>query len=92
MGIDSGDYDSVLAPALAAAIEQVHFDCGLAEDAVPNASLSQAALLLAVTVSKSPDAPFGVAAVFDAGGLYVARMNPNYLRLLKGSRLSFGVA
>jgi hypothetical protein len=41
---------------------------------------------------KAPDAPFGVAAIFDTGGIYVARQNPNYLRLLKGSRQRFGVA
>jgi hypothetical protein len=59
---------------------------------VPNASLSAAALLLATTTAKAPDAPFGVAAVFDMGGIYVARQNPNYQRLLKGRRLRFGVA
>ena len=58
----------------------------------PNHSLAQAALLLAVTTMKAPDAPFGVAAVFDTGGIYVARQNPNYQRLLKGSRLRFGIA
>jgi hypothetical protein len=58
----------------------------------PNESLAQAALLLAVTAMKAPDAPFGVAAIFDTGGIYVARQNPNYLRLLKGSRRRFGVA
>lgn len=58
----------------------------------PNESLAQAALLLAVTAMKAPDAPFGVAAIFDTGGIYVARQNPNYLRLLKGRRLRFGVA
>lgn len=57
----------------------------------PNHSTAQAALLLATTVMKAPDAPFGVAAVFDAGGIYVARSNPNYTRLLVGSRNRFGV-
>jgi hypothetical protein len=61
-------------------------------EVVPNESLAQAALLLAVTAMKAPDAPFGVAAVFDTGGIYVARQNPNYSRLLKGSRLRFGIA
>ena len=60
-------------------------------DIVANYSLEQAALLLATTVMKAPDAPFGVAAVFDAGGLYVARANPNYTRLLVGNRVRFGV-
>jgi hypothetical protein len=58
---------------------------------VPNYRLEQAALILGVTTMKSPDAPFGVAAVFDAGGLYVARANPNYTRLLVGNRIRFGV-
>ena len=54
--------------------------------------LASAALLLAVSVMKAPDAPFGVASTFDTGGIYVARQNPNYIRLLKGSRVRFGVA
>jgi len=57
----------------------------------PNYSMEQAALLLATTITKAPDAPFGVAAVFDAGGIYVARSNPNYVRLLVGNRQHFGV-
>jgi hypothetical protein len=55
-------------------------------------SLASAALLLAVSVSKAPDAPFGVASIFDSGGIYVARHNPNYTRLLKGHRVRFGIA
>lgn len=55
-------------------------------------SLAAAALLLAVSVHKAPDAPFGVASTFDSGGIYVARHNPNYTRLLKGHRLRFGIA
>jgi hypothetical protein len=54
--------------------------------------LASAALLLAVSVTKAPDAPFGVASTFDTGGIYVARHNPNYTRLLKGHRVRFGVA
>jgi hypothetical protein len=57
-----------------------------------NHSLASAALLLAVSVMKAPDAPFGVASTFDTGGIYVARRNPNYTRLLKGNRLRFGIA
>ena len=57
-----------------------------------NHRLASAALLLAVTVTKAPDAPFGVASTFDTGGIYVARHNPNYIRLLKGSRQRFGIA
>lgn len=55
-------------------------------------SLAAAALLLAVSVMKAPDAPFGVASTFDSGGIYVARHNPNYTRLLKGNRVRFGIA
>jgi hypothetical protein len=55
------------------------------------ASLSQAALLLAASAMKAPEAPHGVAAVFDAGGIYVARSNPHYQRLLVGNRQRFGV-
>jgi hypothetical protein len=61
-------------------------------EVVPSHRQAQAALLLAVTTMKAPDAPFGVAAVFDSGGIYVARQNPNYLKLLHGSRLRFGIA
>lgn len=55
-------------------------------------SLAAAALLLATSVMKAPDAPFGVASTFDTGGIYVARHNPNYTRLLKGNRVRFGIA
>lgn len=58
---------------------------------LPDHSLASAALLLAVSVMKAPDAPFGVASTFDTGGIYVARHNPNYTRLLKGHRLRFGI-
>ena len=54
--------------------------------------LAAAALLLAVSVTKAPDAPFGVASTFDTGGIYVARHNPNYERLIYGHRQRFGVA
>ena len=54
--------------------------------------LAQAALHRAVTVYKGPDAPFGVASVFDSGGIYVARYDPIYMALLKGQRQRFGIA
>ena len=57
-----------------------------------NSKLAQAALHRAVTVYKGPDAPFGVASVFDSGGIYVARYDPIYMALLKGQRLRFGIA
>lgn len=85
--------------ALAAAQEQVRIDTtGLepaeGETELPAVTDSQAAaaLLLAVRVTKAPDAPFGVAAVFDMGGIYKAANDPDYRRLLKGSRRRFGIA
>lgn len=57
-----------------------------------NNKLAEAALLMAVMIHKAPDAPFGVASIFDSGGIYVARHNPNYTRLLKGNRQRFGIA
>jgi hypothetical protein len=90
-GVTSSDKDALLTDALDAAIEQVQLDVGEPVDE-PSVSLRQAALLLAVTVTKAPDAPFGVASTFDTGGIYVARNNPNYLKLLHGKRVRFGVA
>ena len=58
----------------------------------PNASIASAALILAVMAIKAPDAPFGVAAVFDTGGLTVAAQHPTYLRMLVGNRRAFGIA
>src|SRR5688500_3749050 len=62
------------------------------EEIEPSWSLRQAALILAVMSTKAPDAPFGVAAVFDTGGLRVAAQHPTYLRMLVGQRLSYGLA
>ena len=78
-----------------AAIDQVQLDVGAPSEEpplTPTASLKRAALLLGVNVMSSPNAPFGIAQIFDVGALYVARENPNYTRLLHGHRLSFGVA
>lgn len=58
----------------------------------PAHSVAHAALILAVMAVKAPDAPFGVAAVFDTGGLRVAAQHPTYLRMLVGQRRSFGIA
>jgi hypothetical protein len=57
----------------------------------PSWSTSQAALILAVQVLKAPEAPYGVAAVFDTGGLRVAAEHPTYQQMLLGERLAFGV-
>ena len=66
-------------------------DSGSYEAIIPNNSLSQAALILAVMAVKAPDAPYGVAAVFDLGGMRVAAQHPTYLRMLTGSRQRFGI-
>lgn len=99
LNVNTDARDDLLEPALAAAIDQVKIDtCGTPEafdDASEGLevtdSLSQAALLLAVMVTKAPDAPYGVAAVFDTGGLRVAATHPTYQRLLTGSYHSFGI-
>lgn len=89
---------SKVAVAFAAGLPTVELvDASPDDESVPvevdvNHSLAAAALLLAVSVMKAPDAPFGVASTFDTGGIYVARHNPNYTRLLKGNRLRFGIA
>ena len=93
----STEQDADVSLALDAAIEQVLFDVGRDPDedsgeVVPTPSLAAAALLLAVSCFKAPDAPYGIAAVFDTGGLYVARDHPSYQRLLVGARETFGVA
>ncbi len=86
-----------VARALAAAKEQVQIDIGAtigdeAGDEPLTYSLAAAALLLAVRILKSPEAAFGVAAVFDGGGIYVAKQDVNYQRLIKGHRRRFGIA
>ena len=102
LGITSSDA-SVTADvtlALNAAIQQVKIDVRGEDDSLdtdldlddPDASLRAAALLLTVACYKAPDAPHGVAAIFDMGGIYVARQNPHYERLLTGHRQTFGVA
>ena len=56
------------------------------------AKLARAALHRAGTVYKGPDAPFGVASVFDTGGIYVARWDPIYQSLIKGGRQRFAIS
>ena len=99
LNVNTTARDSLLTPALAAAIDQVKTDTAgdpetfddASEGLTVTDSLSQAALLLAVMVTKAPDAPYGVAAVFDTGGIKVASTHPIYEKLLTGSRHSFGV-
>lgn len=89
------DRETILSRALAASIDVVLKDTSgeLLEDVdQPSEQQAAAALLLAVRITKAPDAPFGVAAVFDAGGLYKATNDPDYRKLLKGERSNFGVA
>ena len=93
------DKQEAVSDATAAAVEQVTLDVGAVDTegipvpiTAPTASLKRAALLLAVTVVSSPNAPYGIAQIFDTGALYVARDNPNYTRLLHGHRLTFGVS
>jgi hypothetical protein len=57
----------------------------------PSARLASAALLLAVSTYKAPDAPFGVAGVFDTAAIAVRDQLPQYVELLRGYRSDFGV-
>jgi hypothetical protein len=92
LGVTSTGSDGVLQRALDASVEQVVIDCGGDAIASPSASQSQAAYELAVMVAKAPAAPYGVAAVFDAGALRVAAEHPTYLRLLAGQRTGWPIA
>jgi hypothetical protein len=99
LGVTASVKDDLLQRALDSAVDQVTIDClgsrAIADGEVittPSASQEQAAMLLAVTVAKAPDAPFGVATVFDTGVFYAARQHPSYQRLLVGQRSSFGLA
>ena len=100
LNVNTDTRDDLLAVALAAAIDQVKIDCAGTPEAFDDTSeglevtdsLMQAALLLAVMVTKAPDAPYGIAAVFDTGGLKVAAEHPTYQLLLTGSHHAFGIA
>ena len=78
-------------PVLTGSLELDADDEPIIVTVTPTHSLSQAALILAVMTCKAPDAPYGVAAVFDLGGLRVAAQHPTYLRMLTGHRHAFGV-
>ena len=97
LGVDNTSQDGMLQLALDAAIEQVQGDTADEEEwdtefpDGPTSSLSLAALILAVAGSKAPDAPYGVAAVFDMGALKVAAEHPTYQKLLSGHRHTFGL-
>ena len=100
LGSTSDGHDEIVTQALAAAIEQVKIDVSGTTAEFddtdypdgPTSSLAHAALILATMAVKAPDAPFGVAAVFDTGGLKVAAQHPTYLRMLVGQRKTWGLA
>lgn len=58
----------------------------------PDARLASAATVLAVSCYKAPDAPFGVAGVFDTAAIAVRDQHPTYVELLRGHRSDFGIA
>lgn len=93
---ESSGIDEDISLALDAAIEQVILDTGFDTEldsgtVEPTSSLAEAALLLTVACYKAPEAPHGVAGIFDTGGIYVARQNPHYQRLLVGQRSRFAI-
>jgi hypothetical protein len=95
LGVTSDDAgrNADLQLALDAAIEQVELDIGTVGlvDA-PSSSCAQAALVLAVMVMKAPDAPYGIAGVFDQSAVKVAADHPTYQRLIAGQRAVFPIA
>ena len=91
LGVTDASRDDDLQLALDAAIEQVQLDVGAAV-AAPSASQAQAALVLAVMVMKAPDAPYGIAGVFDVSAVPIAADHPTYQRLLAGQRAHFQIA
>lgn len=94
LGITRNDADTNADVELAtdAAVETVQMDCGLAADDVPSARQASAALLLAVSCYKAPDAPHGVAGIFDTAAIAVRDQHPQYQELIRGSRVDFGIA
>ena len=84
----SDDFDHQLGRFMEAAIDQVKIDVGDWDEASddPDASLAQAALLLAVRIAKAP-AESNEAVVFAT-----RRQDIAYGRLLKGHRRRFSIA
>ena len=97
LGVDNDTADGMLQLALDSAIEQVQGDTADPGEwdtefpDGPTSSLAMAALILAVGASKAPDAPYGIAAVFDMGALKVAADHPSYRRLLAGHYHTFSL-
>lgn len=103
----TGAIDTDISSAIAAAREVIEADCResigdpLADPVVlpvysfdtedPPARIREAAILLTVSTYKAPDAPFGVAGIFDTAAVYVAREHPTYAQLLRGYRRDFGI-
>jgi hypothetical protein len=92
---DAGS-DADVQLALDTAIETVTQDASAwlgAQDVpgTPDARLASAALVLAVSTYKAPDAPFGVAGVFDTAAIAVRDQLPQYVELLRGHRSEFGI-
>jgi hypothetical protein len=58
---------------------------------VPDARLASAALVLAVSTYKAPDAPYGVAGVFDVAAIAVRDQLPQYVEAIRGHRADFGI-
>jgi hypothetical protein len=91
LGITDGARDADLTLALDAAREQVQLDTAIATP-TPSASMAQASLVLAVMVMKAPDAPYGIAGVFDQSAVRIAADHPTYQRLLVGQRARFPIS
>lgn len=92
------DVDADVGRALDAAILTVRDDCAgyfvhvdPDPEPTPDAKLSSAALLLAVSTYKAPDAPHGIAGVFDVSAIRVSREHPSYQELIRGRRSDFGI-
>lgn len=71
---------------------EAYYPSWVLPELVVTEALRQAALLMAVVIAKAPEAPFGIAAVYDVAAVQIARQHPTYTKLLRGSRVSFGVA
>ena len=98
LGINTTDVGTTedVQGALNAAIAIVEADCKYKgvptyDPTVIPDRLAQAAILLAAATYKAPDAPFGVAGIFDTAAVYVAREHPTYEHLVKGFRGDFGI-
>jgi hypothetical protein len=103
---DSDGVNADVQLALGAAIETVEMDAAAwlagafpAADASdpltprePDARLASAAMVLAVSCYKAPDAPYGVAGVFDVAAIAVRDQHPTYVELLRGKRANHGIA